>query len=357
MKISKHGGDIYTEGLLKERALIDYSSNINPFGIPESFKNNINDILNLTVRYPDYKYRKLKQSIIDYHFKYEKVTLEEDELLLGNGASEVLEIFIRSINKLLIVVPSFIEYEELGHKWCQSVEYSFLNDNFEYGYDDILEKFKNCNGMILGNPNNPVGNRIDIDRFKEILDYAEANNKSVIVDEAFVEFMGENKSLTKLIKTYKSLFIVRAITKFFGMPGVRFGYGISSNKNMIKLMCESQNPWNVNTFGEHAAICSFNDEKYIAKTKKWINEELIFFKDKLSTLSFVEEVYETNCNFILVKLKGVTGTDLYEECLKQGYVIRKASNFRGLDDTYVRFAIKDRRNNELFLKAINNIKL
>lgn len=355
--LSAHGGDIYTEGMLKGRELIDYSSNINPLGIPGCFKEKISEALEASMRYPDYRYRRLKDAIRKYHDCYDKVNIGEEMILLGNGASEVLDLAISSLKSILIVVPSFIEYEELSNKWGLNVKFSQLDSNMNYDYKNILDKLKDTEGLILGNPNNPSGNLINHEEFSAILDYSESNNKRVIVDEAFAEFAPEGSSLLSLANKYKCLFIVRAITKFFGMPGIRFGYGISSNEECIRTMKKKQNPWNVNCFGEHAAIYSFSDKEYVEKSKSWIKEEIPFFLNELRKLSFIEKVYDTNTNFVLIKLKDINGQELYKECLSRGFVIRRAHNFRELDDKFIRFAIKDRTNNEKFLNILSNIEV
>lgn len=355
--LSAHGGDIYTEGMLKGRELIDYSSNINPFGIPDCFKENISEALEASTRYPDYKYRRLKDAIRKYHDCYDRVNIDEEMILLGNGASEVLDLAISSLKSILIVVPSFIEYEEFSNKWGLNIEFSQLDANMNYDYKNILDKLKDTEGLILGNPNNPSGNLINHEEFSAILDYSESNNKRIIVDEAFVEFAPEGSSLLSLVNKYKCLFIVRAITKFFGMPGIRFGYGISSNEECIRTMKKKQNPWNVNCFGEYAAIHSFKDKHYIEKSKAWIRKEIFYFLEELSRSSLVDKVYTTNTNFVLVKLKDINGQQLYNECLKKGFVIRRAHNFRGLDNHFVRFAIKDRINNEKFLHVLKNLRI
>ncbi|GIM28182.1 aminotransferase [Clostridium polyendosporum] len=354
--LSSHGGDIYTEGMLKGRELIDYSSNINPFGIPDCFKEKISEALEASMRYPDYKYRRLKDAIREYHNCYDRMNIDEEMILLGNGASEVLDLAISSLKSILIVVPSFIEYEELSSKWGLNIEFSQLDENMNYDYKNILDKLRDTEGLILGNPNNPSGNLIDYEKFKVILDYCESHNKRIIADEAFVEFAPKDSSLLALVNNYKCLFIVRAITKFFGTPGIRFGYGISSNEEWIRNMKKKQNPWNVNCFGEHAAIYSFKDKHYIEKSRVWIREEIPYFLDGLRKLSFIDRVYDTNTNFVLIKLKDMNGQQLYDKCLKKGFVIRRAHNFRGLDDCFVRFAIKNRINNERFLNILKNVK-
>lgn len=351
-----HGGDVYSEGELKGVSLIDYSSNINPFGIPNTFKNEIENILKDVVKYPDFKYRKLKAAIIEYHREYNNTCLEEVDIILGNGAAEILSKSISLSKSILIVAPSFIEYEESALKFGLNIGFSKLDENMNYNYEDIKDKMKNYDALILANPNNPSGNIIDKEKFLEILELCKLKNKLVIVDEAFADFLSNHKSIIKLVENYESLIVVRAITKFFGMPGIRMGYGITKNKRVINKIKSLQDPWNINVFAEKATIISLRDSDYINKSKLWIKEEIEFFFSELKKLKFVEKVYRTNANFVLVKLNGINGEELYRLALEKNYLIRRCSNFRFLDDSYVRFAIKNRTNNIKFLAFLKGIK-
>lgn len=349
----KHGGDIYTDGLLQGKELLDFSSNINPLGVPKNVKDNMDKALESLIRYPDYKYRNLKEAIINYHKKYEHVNLENENIILGNGASEILEAFIKLCEKIVIPIPSFSEYEDFAIKNNIEVHLCNLDSNMNYLYEEIKKLLNKCDGLILGNPNNPTGSLINKEKFISILELAREKNAKVIVDEAFVEFCDSGISLTDLLSKYDNLFIVRAVTKFFGMPGIRVGYGLSSNKEVLNEIRNNQLPWNINSFGEVATINSFSDEEYILESKNWIRIEKEYMYNQLKRIDIFEEVYEPSCNFILCKLKE-DNNKFYEFMKSNGILIRKAGNFKGLDNRYVRFAIKDReKNNEL----LNNISL
>ena len=349
-----HGGDIYTEGLLRGRELIDFSSNINPLGVPISFKEHIDEALMVLNRYPDIKYRELKNNLLSY---LRCSFLEEDNIVLGNGAAEVIDLVISCFKSILIIVPSFSEYELNAKKWGCEIEYSYLDEDMNLDYEDVLEKLSYCEAVIIGNPNNPNGSIINKDRFSKILKYVEENNKTIILDEAFIEFTGDDDSTFKnQLKDYKSIFIIRALTKFFAMPGIRLGYGISRNKELLNNIRNKQNPWNINCFAELAIKYVLKDLEYINQSLNWIKEEVVYLPESLKNISFIERVYKTRCNYVLCKLVGPNDSRLYDFCLKKGIIIRKASNFRGLNDSYVRFAIKDRKNNDLLLSVLESIE-
>ncbi|MGH4140680.1 pyridoxal phosphate-dependent aminotransferase [Clostridium sp.] len=358
-----HGGDVYTDGLRKGRKLIDYSSNINPLGVPSSFIDNISEAVDALTRYPDIKYRDVLKGLMKY------VGCPEEYFVLGNGAAEIIDLVISCHKSLLIVVPSFVEYEIDAKKWNCDIEYSYLKQRnneedllaqdyveLSYDYEDILNKLQVVDAMILGNPNNPNGGIIDKEEFQKILEYCERSGKVIIIDEAFIEFTGDAQhSFVGALKNYKCLFIIRALTKFFAMPGIRFGYGISSNSALIKNVKEKQNPWNINCFAEVAACHVLKDSEYIEKSKQWIRRERPIFLKSLKSISFIEHVYFTHGNYVLCKLKALTSEELYKLCLNQGFVIRKADNFRGLDEQYIRLAIKDRETNERLILVLKNL--
>ena len=352
-----HGGDVYTEGILKGKELIDFSSNINPLGVPGSFKDNINEALANVTRYPDVRYRELIGYLVQYVNGENNFDISHDSFLLGNGAAEVIDLAISSFKNLLLVVPSFAEYEEDALKWEANIVYSYLNKNMEYDYEDIYSKLQEVDALVIANPNNPSGNIIDKESFKKILEFCEENNKTIIIDEAFVEFTGsKEQSFVREVNSYKCLFIIRALTKFFALPGIRFGFGISKNIELINKLKKRQNPWNINCFAETAAKYVLKDKEYIKSSLKWIEEEKRFFPERLKDVSFIERVYNTNSNYVLCKLKGIMGEELYKLCMEQGILIRRARNFKGLDDTFVRFAIKDRELNTKFLEVLNTIE-
>ncbi|AJD30565.1 histidinol-phosphate transaminase [Clostridium sporogenes] len=361
-----HGGDIYTEGILKGKKLIDFSSNINPLGLPDSFKDNLEEALSWVQVYPDIQYRTLKRNLIDYlsffldYFykeKVEKLNIKEENLVLGNGAVEIIDLAISNLKSISILVPSFVEYELCAEKWNVQIDYCNLNEDMTYNYENIKKSLEKTEGIVLGNPNNPNGSVIDKEKFIYILDYCEKNNKIVILDEAFIEFTGKNSfSFLNLCKRYKCIFIIRALTKFFSMPGIRFGYGISFNNEFLNKIREKQNPWNINCFAEIAVKYVLKDEDFIEKSISYIEKEKIFMYENLNKCDLFHSVYSTYSNFILCKLKDITGYELKQRLLEKGFVLRVCKDFKTLNNDYVRFAIKTRELNQALVNILKEIK-
>ena len=379
-----HGGNIYKifrEKNIKE--ILDYSSNINPYGIPESLKKRITENLEILERYPDPDYVELRQKLSNLN----KVNLSD--IILGNGATEIIFLFMKVINpkKILIVSPTFGEYERavkateisgdtvslsssngdnknIENKKIE-IEYFELkeSDDFKLNIGNLKNELENkYDLLIICNPNNPTGKFLKLAQTEEILKECNKYNTKLFIDEAFIEFLedGMKESIINTEGNKKNLFVTRAFTKFFAIPGLRLGYGMYFDKELEKKISEKKEPWSVNNFAEMAGLTVLDDAEYIEKTLKWIAEEKIYMYEKLNKISGMK-VYETEVNFITGKIdeklfsEGVNVKILREKMFEQGILIRDASNFKFLDERFFRLAIKDRASNERVIEAMKEI--
>ncbi|WP_314015753.1 aminotransferase class I/II-fold pyridoxal phosphate-dependent enzyme [Leptotrichia wadei] len=178
-------------------------------------------------------------------------------------------------------------------------------------------------------------------------------------DEAFIEFLedGLKESIVNSRENKKNLFVTRAFTKFFAIPGLRLGYGIYFDKSLEKKITEKKEPWSVNNIAEMAGITVLDDTEYIEETLSWITEEKKYMYEKLDKISGIKP-YKTEVNFICVKIKdelfskGLNVKKLREKMMEEGILIRDASNFKFLDERFFRLAIKDRRSNDRVIEAL-----
>ena len=378
-----HGGNIYKifrEKNIKE--ILDYSSNINPYGIPESLKKKITENLEVLERYPDPDYVELREKLANLN----KVNLSD--IILGNGATEIIFLFMKVINpkKILIVSPTFGEYERavkaVGTS-RNSIDLSCSDDNknienkeIEIEYFELKESDdfnlnignlkneleKKYDLLIICNPNNPTGKFLKLAQTEEILKECNKYDTKLFIDEAFIEFLadGMKESIINTEENKKNLFVTRAFTKFFAIPGLRLGYGMYFDKELEQKISEKKEPWSVNNIAEMAGLTVLDDTEYIEKTLKWIVEEKIYMYEKLNEISGIK-VYETEVNFITGKIdeklfsEGLNVKILREKMLEQGILIRDASNFKFLDERFFRLAIKDRASNDRVIKAMKEI--
>ena len=383
-KMDFHGGNIYKifrEKNIKE--ILDYSSNINPYGIPESLKKRITENLEILERYPDPDYVELRQKLSNLN----KVNLSD--IILGNGATEIIFLFMKVINpkKILIVSPTFGEYERavkateisgdtvslsssngdnknIENKKIE-IEYFELkeSDDFKLNIGNLKNELENkYDLLIICNPNNPTGKFLKLTQTEEILKECNKYDTKLFIDEAFIEFLadGMKESIINTEENKKNLFVTRAFTKFFAIPGLRLGYGMYFDKELEQKISEKKEPWSVNNIAELAGLTVLDDTEYIEKTLKWITKEKIYMYEKLNEISGIK-VYETEVNFITGKideklfLEGLNVKILREKMLEQGILIRDASNFKFLDERFFRLAIKDRESNDRVIEAMKEI--
>lgn len=346
----KHGGDLLSYADYYKGELIDFSSNINPLGVPEILERVLIDNFKNIEAYPDIEYRKLKSSVSKY------LGCESGGVLLGNGAMEIIDIFTRISNRVITMLPSFSEYKEralINKRQVVSIEYK---DDFTIDLDKLERVLKSGDLMILGNPNNPTGLRINRDLLIELYTLVRKKDAILLLDEAFFEFVPEDYDSVDLFRSYKyeNLGIIRAATKFFAIPGLRLGYGLTSQKIKEKLL-EYQMPWTINVFADIAGQYIFDDKKYIKDSKEYIARERRYLLERLNGIEYLK-AYESHSNYILIKLLKYDEAYVFKSLLKDGLLVRKCSSFTTLGENHIRIAVKNRGNNEKLISALKKIK-
>jgi threonine-phosphate decarboxylase len=187
----------------------------------------------------------------------------------------------------------------------------------------------------------------------KIISAAKKKSAIVFVDETFIELVpGHDESVIKHLKNFENLFILRSLTKSFGLAGIRIGYGVGSPQ-IIDPLQKIKIPWNVSNMAQLAASAAVCYHPFLDKTRKLIKKERNFISSNLAK-SKKFACYTSATNFLLVKTK-VKSKLLQKKLLKQKILIRDCSTFRGLNQNYIRIAVKTRRENIKLLKALEAI--
>lgn len=350
---SVHGADINSAAELyglEANKIIDFSSNINPF-IVDSMDKIVAAGVGSLQKYPDIKYRRLRKNIADY------LGVDDSQVIPGNGATEIIYLLMRNLSgRLAIINPTFSEYRK-GAELAGLSVVDFVMDwkkDFKLDLDEIYRRKDEFDSIFICNPNNPDGSVREI---KKLLEFAEKEGKLLIVDETFIEFADSEKdrSLVNMVEKSKNLFIIRAVTKFFGIPGIRLGYGISSNRELLQKMYDEKEPWTINSFADSASDFIFKEEEYIRKSKEYFSKERVCMINEINKIDGIK-AFNSDANFILVRFENRNVLDVKENLLKRaGLLIRDASNFIGLDSSFARVAIKNHEQNTVFVDAIRSV--
>ena len=333
-----------------EKDIIDFSSNVNPHIISNLGKY-VLEGLEKSRSYPDINYTNLRNNISDY------INIDSKLIIPGNGATEIIYLLMKSIKKRIAILnPTFSEYGR-GAKLnnLEVVNFNLKEENnFSIDLDDIQKNMDKFDSLFVCNPNNPNGKVKDLNK---LLDLMIKNNKLLIVDETFMECVGEEEkySLINRVEETPNLFILKAVTKFFGMPGLRLGYGVTSNEQIIKNIYEYKEPWTINSFAENLSNYLFKDKDYIKSSKDYYINERKFMLEELRKIPRLK-VYDTDTNFVLIKLEDGEANSLKLELFERyNILIRDASNFIGLDKSYVRVAIKSHDDNKILIESLRKV--
>lgn len=347
----KHGGNIY-ELSVSESDIIDFSANINPLGYPEKLKESIIKSLSFITSYPDPNYIKLRKSIA------KEYSIDFENIIVGNGGIQLIHNAIEFVDfkNALIVSPTFVEYGKAINRFNKNISHYILKEenDFELDVNRFLESdFTNVDLVIICNPNNPTGKYIEKNNIIKTLKHLNEFNVQLILDESFMDFLDNELSLINVINEYKNLVIIRSLTKFFAIPGLRLGFLVTSNQELIDKINKFKESWSVNIFANDFGIDIFNDKEFIIDTKKYIKNEREYLIEKLRTLN-IFRVYDSTANYIFLKSK--VDIDWGKELLHYNILIRKCDNYIGLDNKFYRIAVKDNKNNQILIESIKKIK-
>ena len=349
MRPFEHGGNVYdSTGQLSD--WLDMSANINPLGLSEAVKTAIVSNIDSLVHYPDPETQELK-SAISTRYK-----IDYDKIIALNGAAEFFYLFFNFIKhkSVLIVVPSFSEYERAAIASGCEVKYFFTREenNFKVNFEQLIKfvKDKKIDCVVLANPNNPTGNIVDTEDVINLLNL----NRLVLIDESFIDFLGDDYSMRKLLNKYKNLIVVQSLTKFFAIPGLRLGFAIA-NEDLIRSLELRKDVWNVNYLAQKAGVAALTDDHYIENTHKWIFKEKLNVADRLKKINNLK-VFETKVNFVLIKFQTEQIAFKIMDKLKLNRIlVRSCANFRGLDGSYIRMAIRHHNDNDKVIDLIENM--
>lgn len=337
-----HGSDLEAVekvyGIPREE-IVSFSANVNPLGLSPRLKSALAEKIDVVTSYPDREYTSLRRCIGHY------IGADPEQIIVGNGSTELISLFIkiRRPKKALIIGPTYSEYErEISLGNGTSLYYPLREqDDFRLRADDLCGQLnESVDLLVICNPNNPTSTAVTRRDMRAILDACKQYDITVMVDETYVEFapaVGEIDSVP-LTKYYNNLIILRGISKFFAAPGLRLGYAVTGNKELIRAVNTQKNPWTINSLAAVAGEFMFTDREYIEKTRALISKERAKMYEAVKNMKAVK-TYEPMGNFMLVRIQkpGITSHDLFEHAIRRKYMIRDCSSFPFLDDKYIRF--------------------
>ena len=349
----RHGGEIYDKNIE-----LDYSVNLNPLGLPKSVKEALISDLTYVLRYPDTECRALREGLSA------KLGPPPETILCGNGASELFQLIVRAAapKTALVEAPTFSGYEKALRDGGVIPGYYVLDKENDFALtEDFLPALEKKPDMVfLCQPNNPVGNTIDRALLKKIAEKCRENKILLVVDECFLELVPGYEDLTvkPLIPGNPFLIVVSAFTKVYAMPGLRLGFLITSNQELLGRMKDSQTEWSVSSAAQTAGAAALQEEAYVREAVALIGKERACLASELGRRGF--RVYPGEANYLMFEVteplrQKLPGEDLADRLLEKGILIRKCSNYHGLDESFFRIAVKCHEDNLCFIKKLDDV--
>lgn len=354
-----HGGNVWE---ISEKfkipldQVIDFSVPTNPLGAPKKVLQSISQHLSIIKNYPDPDHEWLIETLSNY------VGVESNNIVVGNGSIELIylftEVFVESGYDAVIPIPTFGEYKiatiRVGGRplflRCDPAK------NFRLNFEKLEKAIsKKTRIIFFCNPNSPTGILYEKDDVLRIIRLAAEKNVLVFLDEDYVDFVDDNKrySMAEYVKRYDNLFVLRSLTKFFGLAGLRIGFGIGS-PDIVKTLKKAKMPWSVNSLAMFAAMEAVKDDDFIKKSRLFISRSKRQMQEMLQEIPWLK-VYPSETNFFLLEITegDLTSSQLKEGLASKGLLIRDCSDFDGLNNRFFRVSVNKPEENK---KLIEHLK-
>jgi len=324
--------DEYKDATTKEVIFLD--ANENPF------ENGVN-------RYPDPQQHAVKTLLS------EMKNVETGNILLGNGSDEVLDLLFRAfcepnVDNVITLPPTYGMYAVLANINAIENRTVLLSDNFQPRVDSILKAVDAQSKILfLCSPNNPTGNSFSIETIEALLLRFRG---LVVIDEAYIDFSDEKSWLEKL-KKYPNLVITQTLSKAYGLAGIRLGVCYASQQ-IIAILNSIKPPYNINELSQQRAIERLLQSDEVVQEILKIKEERAYLVSNLKTINYVQEIYPSACNFVLIKVDNATKR--YDQLITKGIVIRNRTT-QPLCENCLRLTVGTRLENSRLIQVLKEI--
>lgn len=357
MRQPAHGGNLAWAAALAgcpPSAILDFSASISPLGPPKSALAAIESQLGNLRHYPDPDYGELRLALSHFH------QLPPEWILPGNGSAELLSLAGRELAQLAataLITPAFGDYyRALAAYHAEVLEFPIISSEQRIPSPELKAVLSTQHsqlstnwGLLLNNPHNPTGKLFSREA---ILPYLK-EFALVVVDEAFMDFLPpeQEQSLIEVVQEYPNLVILRSLTKFYSLPGLRLGYAIA-HPDFLRRWQLWRDPWPVNTLAAAAAVAAVGDKEFQDQTWSWLPPARNQLFQGLASLSGLQPL-QSAANFLLVESQQ-SSSQLQQKLLKHHQIlIRDCLSFSELGDRYFRVAVRSGLDNQRLLEALS----
>ena len=350
-------------GFWRYPGLKDFCYLVNPYYPPEKLNEEIkSNFETLIAQYPS-------GMEVNSLLAANNFGIRQEYVLVGNGAAELIKSLMEHFSgKLGCIYPTFEEYPNRYDK-SMIVGYRPEKEGFRYDADDIIRFYTDnaVDNIVLINPDNPSGNYIPVNELKKLIDWCKSKGIKLVIDESFVDFadISEGAAVKELslldddiLESYSELYVVKSISKSYGVPGVRLGILASSNTDVIADLKKDVAIWNINSFGEfYMQIMEKYNKDYVASLVK-LRTARAKLVQGLESIPYIK-VFPSQANYVMCELSGITGHELCCLLLKKDILIKDLTKKVGKADgrQYIRLAVRDEKDNDALVAALKEVEV
>ncbi len=354
-----HGGDILSYEAQFHKKPLDFSVNVSPLGLPEGVRQAVIDALDDSGKYPDTGCRALRQALAEYH------GIPKEWILCGNGAADLIDrlaFALQGKKKVLLTAPTFTEYRyALERSGLECISYALdPEDGFAIWEDFLNQITPDLAAVLLCEPNNPTGKTTDRTLLIRILEKCKTCGVMLIIDECFQEFLDAPDAHTmqgylvdlvsdtgKKPGTGNPLLILKSFTKTYAMAGIRLGYCLCADQDLLEKMEQAAQPWAVSGLAQAAGVAALKETAYLQALREQNRAERERLKVTLADIGC--KYVQGEANYILFWHER---TDLAECLAKQGILLRTCTDYESLDAHWYRVGVLGREDNDRLIEAI-----
>jgi histidinol-phosphate aminotransferase len=308
-------------------------------------------------QYPEWTSKALRAAIA------KKYGFDEDCVVCGSGETEVIALIIRTYAQagepILMYEPCFPIYHMFAENEGRVPVYVPMGPDFAFVIDKYVAALKQTNPKIafITNPHSPSGRLMEESEIRAICDAA-SKDTLVVLDEAYIHFTETNGSM-HLTREYPNLIVLRTFSKAFGLAGLRLGFGIAANKDLIRPLLNIKPTWNLGHIQVEGGIAAVDDDEHVKKTVDMIVEMRGYVAKKMEGLNRFRMVPGSRSNFFLIEIVdgNLDSTQAFEELLKRGVIVKDGSvSFRALGKRYLRSDVSLKKNMDRLVWALQEIE-
>lgn len=341
-------------GLWRYPKILDFCYLVNPYYPPQKMKDEISVNLDkLIASYPS-------GMAVNSLLAAKMYGVRRENIIVGNGAAELIKELMDGFSGITgFIKPKFEEYPN-RYDTKKSLLFEPQNDDYAYSAKDIIHFYnkKSINNLVIVNPDNPSGNYITKEEMLYLIQWCGQKNIKLVVDESFVDFADEQDvSLINqgLLSAYTHLYVIKSISKSYGVPGIRLGILASGNVKAIEKLRQNVSIWNINSIGEFFLQINEKYNKDYEISLSMIRKERKRFQEELRKINGLR-VIPSQANYVMVEIEsGINAKEISKVLLNKHRLLVKDLTAKTDGKNYLRLAVRSTEDNDKLISAMKDV--